>query len=101
MNPYDPPILMQNPFVHKKWGCLQKTRALYLEKLPSYGHVMFGKRNLKISKKLAWPTKILITPSIFEISSIFFFFLESLIAPFKSALDIIAQDMPCRPLRSC
>ena len=29
MTPYDPPILMQNPFLHKKWGCLQKTRALY------------------------------------------------------------------------
>ena len=73
MTPYDHPILMQNHFLHKKWGCLQKTRALYFEKWPSYGHVKFGKRNLKISEKLAWPTKILITPSIFEISSKFFF----------------------------
>ena len=67
MPSYDPPILMHNPFLHKKWGCLQKTKSLYFEKWPSYGHVKFGKRNLKISKKLAWPTKILITPSIFEI----------------------------------
>ena len=61
-----PPILMHNPFLHKKRGCLQKTRALYLEKWPSYGHVKFGKRNLKISEKLARPTKIEITPSIFS-----------------------------------
>ena len=24
MTPDDPPILMHNPFLHKKWGCLQK-----------------------------------------------------------------------------
>ena len=40
----DPPILMQNPFSHKKWGCLQKTRALYLKKWLSYGHIKFRKR---------------------------------------------------------
>ena len=63
---------MHNHFLNKKWGCLEKIRALYLEKGPSYGHVKFGKRNLKLSEKLARPTKIVITPSIFEISSIFF-----------------------------
>ena len=52
MTPYDPPILMQNPFLHKKWGCFQKTRAPYLEKWPRYGHVKFAKRNLKISEKI-------------------------------------------------
>ena len=39
MTPYDPQILMQNPFLHKKWGGLQKNRALYFEKLLSYGQV--------------------------------------------------------------
>ena len=100
MTPYDPPILMQNPFLHKKWGCFQKTRAPYLEKWPSYGHVKFEKRNQKISEKLARLTKIAITPSIFEISSKFFLLMVT-DGPFKSALDNIAQDMPCRPLRSC
>ena len=26
-----PQFLMQNHFLRKKWGCLQKTRALYIE----------------------------------------------------------------------
>ena len=52
MTPDDPPILMHNPFLHKKCGCWQKTRALYLEKWPNYGHVKFGKRNLKNFRKI-------------------------------------------------
>ena len=36
MTPYDPQILMHNPFLHKKWGCFQKTRAPYFEKWPSF-----------------------------------------------------------------
>ena len=30
MTPYDPLILMQNHFLHKKWGCLQKKLELYI-----------------------------------------------------------------------
>ena len=49
MTAYDPPILMQNPFLHKKWGCLQKNRALAM------AMSSFEKENLKISEKLARP----------------------------------------------
>ena len=73
MTANDPPILMQNPFPHKKWGCLQKTRALYLKKWLSYGHIKFRKRKSQNFQKnwLSW--KIALTRSIFEISSKLFF----------------------------
>ena len=77
MTTYDclwpPPHFSAKSFSTQKMGIFpKKTRAPYLEKWPSYGHVKFEKRNLKISEKLARLTKIAITPSIFEISSIFF-----------------------------
>ena len=73
MTPYDPPILMHNPFLHKKWGCLQKLELYILRNDRTMAMSSLEKEISKISEKLARPTKIAITPSIFEISSKFFF----------------------------
>jgi len=73
MTTNNPPILMQNLFLHKKWGCLQKTRALYLKKWLSYGHVKIGKIKSQNFWKIGSAEKIAITRSIFEVSLKFFF----------------------------
>ena len=73
MSAYDPPILMQNPFPHKKWGCLQKTRALYLKKWLSYGHIKFRKRKSQnFQKKLARLKNCTNSVNFWDIVEIFF-----------------------------
>ena len=69
---YDPTFLLQNPFLPKKCGCLQKTRAQSLKIWPRYEGLKLKKKHFKKFSFFALWMKKAVNQWVFKIFRIFF-----------------------------
>ena len=98
---YDPTFLLQNPFPHKKCGCLQKTRAQSVKIWPRYKGLKWKKNIFKNFHFFDLQTKNAINQRVFKIFPNFFSSTWSVITPYSICGSTLILGGIKKPKYSC